>query len=344
MFRGVRNPLRRTSPLQRLFGIACLIFIGMGLLVPGRFLSLRNFTSMSFQFAEVGLLSIAMTLSMISGGIDLAVVGTATLSGILGSMLLLHFVPLYPDAAVLVVVLAVVVSLAAGTLCGLANGLLVAGMSLPPILVTLGTMQIFTGTAIILTRGSALHGFPEAFLWLGNGYLLGIPVPLIVFALAMLFCGAMLARTAWGFKLHALGTNAAATRFAGVNNTLVLIETYMVSGLLSAAAGLVMYSRTNSAKADYGVSYILQAILVAVLGGVDPNGGSGRLSGVLLAILSLQFLSSGFSMLRFSNFFKEFVWGGLLLLVMLLGRLEGGGARSGALEDENDENEGKRKR
>ena len=96
----------------------------------------------------------------------------------------------------------------------------------------------------------------------------------------------------------------------GVNNTLVLIETYMMSGLLAAAAGLVMYSRTNSAKADYGVSYILQAILVAVLGGVDPNGGSGRLSGVLLAILSLQFLSSGFSMLRFSNFFKEFVFRG----------------------------------
>ena len=344
MFRIACNLLLRTSQLQRLFGIACLIFLGMGLLVPGRFLSLRNFTSMSFQFAEVGLLSIAMTLSMISGGIDLAVVGTATLSGILGSMLMLHFIPHYPDSAVLVVVLAVVVSLAAGTLCGLANGLLVAGMSLPPILVTLGTMQIFTGTAIILTRGSALHGFPEPFLWLGNGYLLGVPVPLIVFALAMLLCSAMLARTTWGFKLYALGTNASATRFAGVNNTLVLIETYMMSGLLAAAAGLVMYSRTNSAKADYGVSYILQAILVAVLGGVDPNGGSGRLSGVLLAILSLQFLSSGFSMLRFSNFFKEFVWGGLLLLVMLLGRLEGSGARPGMFEDENHKNEGKRER
>ena len=126
-----------------------------------------------------------------------------------------------------------------------------------------------------------------------------------------------------------------ATRFAGVNNTLVLIKTYMASGLLAAAAGLIMYSRTNSAKADYGVSYILQAILVAVLGGVNPNGGSGRLSGVLLAILSLQFLSSGFSMLRFSNFFKEFVWGGLLLLVMLIGRLEGNAARPGRIEHAN---------
>lgn len=335
MFRAVRNGLLKASQLQRLFGITCLIFLGMGLLIPRRFLSMRNFTSMSFQFAEVGLLSIAMTLSMISGGIDLSVVGTATLSGILGSMLMLHFIPLYPDAAVLIVILAIVVSLMAGVLCGIANGLLVAGMSLPPILVTLGTMQIFTGTAIILTRGSALHGFPDAFLWLGNGYLLGIPVPLVVFVLAMLLCSAMLARTSWGFKLYALGTNASATRFAGVNNTLVLIETYVASGLLSAAAGLIMYSRTNSAKADYGVSYILQAILVAVLGGVNPNGGSGRLLGVLLAILSLQFLSSGFSMLRFSNFFKEFIWGGLLLLVMLMGRLEGNGARPGAIEDEN---------
>lgn len=335
MFKNVWNPFSRTSQLQRLLVITCAIFLGMGLLIPGRFLSLRNFTSMSFQSAEIGLLSIAMTLSMISGGIDISVVGTATLSGILGSMLMLHLVPLHPEAVLPVVVLAVLASLAVGVLCGLANGLLIAGMSLPPILVTLGTMQIFTGTAIILTRGSALHGFPEPFLWLGNGYLLGLPVPLIVLALAMLAFGAALSRTAWGFKLYALGTNATATRFAGVNNTLVLIKTYMASGLLAAAAGLIMYSRTNSAKADYGVSYILQAILVAVLGGVNPNGGAGRLSGVLLAILSLQFLSSGFSMLRFSNFFKEFVWGGLLLLVMLTGRLEGNAARPGRIEHAN---------
>ncbi len=308
--------------LLRLALITLSILTVMGVLIPGRFLSARNFASMSFQLAEIGLVSIAMMLAMISGGIDLSVVGTATLSGILASLFMLSFAPLYPAHPVAVVLIASAIAFVSGAFCGLVNGVLVATLAIPPILATLGTMQLFTGIAVVLTKGSALHGFPEPFLWLGNGYVFGVPVPLAVFALFMALFTFLLGKTAWGFKLYVLGINPTASKFSGIRNASVLIRTYMMSGVLAAAAGLVMYARTNSAKADYGVSYILQAILVAVLGGIDPNGGRGRPVGVLLALLSLQFLSSGFAMLRFSNFSKEFVWGALLLAVMLAGQLE----------------------
>jgi simple sugar transport system permease protein len=114
-----------------------------------------------------------------------------------------------------------------------------------------------------------------------------------------------------------LGTNPLATRFAGINDVAVTIRTYLISGMFAAAAGLVIMSRANSAKADYGSSYLLLSILICVLGGINPYGGFGRVAGLVLAVLSLQFLSSGLNMLQVSNFAKELIWGGLLLVVMV---------------------------
>ncbi len=115
-----------------------------------------------------------------------------------------------------------------------------------------------------------------------------------------------------------IGTNLKAAVFAGIETRKALFKSYLLTGLLSGIAGVVMISRTNSAKADYGESYVLQAVLVSVLGGVNPAGGFGTVLGVTIAVLSLQFLSSGFNMLRFSNFAKEFTWGMFLLAIMTL--------------------------
>jgi len=319
--------LRDENGLWRLLLVTAAIFAALSFLVPGRFLSVRNFASMSFQIPEIGLLSIAMMAAMISGGIDLSAVGIANLSGILASQFLLHYAPEGAGGtwAALVVAVSVGISLAAGAGCGLLN--LVTRVGIPPILATLGTMQLFSGLAIVLTRGTALYGFPDAFLILGNGYFFSVPIPLVLFAAAVLLVGVLLRRTSFGFSLYLVGTNPTAARFAGLDNAAILVKTYMLSGVLCASAGLVMFARTNSAKADYGVSYTLQAILVAVLGGTNVAGGFGSMAGLVLAILSLQFLSSGFAMLRFSNFSKEFVWGALLLAVMALNVLGDRAAR-----------------
>lgn len=317
------NLLGKDGDIARLSIIMILVFMFMAFLKPGLFLSMENFSSMSFQFPEFGLLAIAMMLAMLSGGIELSIVGIANLSGILAALVMIRCIPkeAAPGSAMPMVVVAIVVAIVAGVLCGLINGLMVTKIGIPPILATLGSMQLFTGIAIVITKGTAVYGFPDQFNYIGNGTLWVIPIPLLIFAAIAVIFYIMLKKSSYGLKLYMMGTNPKASGFSGINNDLLLIRTYIYSGILAALAGLVIIARTNSAKADYGTSYTLQAILVAVLGGVNPNGGFGKVTGIILAILTLQFLSSGFNMMHISNFFKDFIWGAVLLLVMVINYL-----------------------
>lgn len=320
---SAHSVMNRNNNLVLLVITMVFSFVLMGSLKPDRFLTLYNFDSMAYQFPEYGILSIAMMLTMLTGGIDLSIVGIANLSGVFAALAMARFIPegTAPVLLVLYILGAVVLSLAAGVVCGLANGLLVAKIGIPPILATLGTMQLFTGIAIIITKGYAVFGFPERFTVVGNEAIWVFPVPFIIFAVCAVACAVMLNKTSFGLKLYMMGTNPTASKFSGINNAVMLIKTYILSGLLAAIAGLVVIARTNSAKADYGTSYTLQAILISVMGGVNPNGGFGTISGIVLAVLTLQFLSSGFNMLRFSNFFKDFIWGAALLAVMVMNYL-----------------------
>ena len=217
-----------------------------------------------------------------------------------------------------VLLMALSVSVAVGLVAGLFNGILIATLGLPPILATLGSGLIFTGIAIAMTGGSAVMGFPPATAWIGNATVWGIPAPLILFTLLAVGISLLLTRTAFGVKLRMYGANPLAARYAAINIDAMLIRVYMLSGVLASIAGMVVMSRANSAKADYGSSYLLLAVLIAVLGGVNPYGGYGRVIGVVLAVLSMQFLSSGMNMLQVSNFARELIWGSLLIFVMIV--------------------------
>lgn len=303
----------------RLAIIAVAVFALMAALSPDRFLSAQNLTSMAFQFPEFAILALAVAVAMLTGGIDLSVVGVANLSAITAALLMKALGGFEAGGAVLA--LGYGAALAVGLTAGLFNGVLVAVFGLPPILATLGSGLIFTGIAVALTGGSAVMGLPRAVAWLGNDRVLGVPVPLVVFAALCLVLWWLLSRTAFGLKVRMYGANPLAARFAAMDTGAVLVRVYALCGMLSAVAGLIVMSRANSAKADYGSSYLLLAVLIAVLGGVNPYGGHGRVIGVVLAVLSMQFLSSGLNMLQVSNFARELIWGALLLLVMLLNTL-----------------------
>lgn len=214
--------------------------------------------------------------------------------------------------------IALVASLTIGATCGLVNGALVAFFGLPPILATLGSGLLFTGFAIAMTGGSAVMGFPDTVAWLGNERLFGVPVPLILFAVLAYALHIILTRTAFGLRVTMYGANPLAALYAAVDINRMLLKVYVIAGMFSSVAGMVIMSRANSAKADYGSSYLLLAVLIAVLGGVNPYGGYGRVVGVVLAVLSMQFLSSGLNMLQVSNFARELIWGALLIFVMVI--------------------------
>jgi len=317
---SMRNFITSDTNLLRLLIITLFVFITMSLLNTSRFFTIQNLTSMSFQFPELGLFALAIMLSLITEGIDLSVVSIANLSGILAALILTKAIPQNASdlSGILWIALAVLTALTTGLLGGLLNGLLITRAGITPILTTLGTMQLYMGLAFVITKGPAVYGYPESFLMLGNSMIWIFPIPLLLFIIIALALGLVLKWTRFGFNLYMLGTNEAAARFSGMRINVMMIKTYMLSGFLSALAGLIMIARTNSAKADYGSSYLLQAVLVAILGGVNPSGGFGTVSGVVIAVLALQFLSSGFNMLRFSNFTTEFTWGILLLVVMVI--------------------------
>lgn len=305
----------KTYHLARLLLIFLCTLILISVLAPSSFLTVTSFRSMAVQMPELGFLSIAAAMVLISGGIDLSVTGVAIFSGIVSALILKNMGG--TEAGFPSVILAILAALLTGVLCGLLNAVLVAGLGLAPMLATLGTSNLFTGLGIVLSKGSAVTGFPESFQKIGGGSLLGIPIPMVLFLAAIAGMAFLLNRSKYGFDLYMYGTNPTASFFSGVNNTKVVLVTYTLSGIISSVAGVLMVSRINTAKADYGSSYGLQALLIAVLGGINPSGGSGRAIGLLLSIVTLQIISSGFNLMHVNSFIKDLTWGTLLLVVMV---------------------------
>ena len=296
---------------------AVLIFFSI--FMP-RFLTLLNFQSMATQIPEFGLLATGVMVAMLVGGIDLSVVSIANLSGIIAAMIMTRFIPESASSGQVGVFIsmAIIAALAVSTLCGLINGLIVGYLRVNPIITTIGTMSLFMGVGIIITSSRGIIGFPDAFLFIGNGYLLIFPFPLIIFAVAMFFVSIILNRTKFGIQARMIGTNKRAAYFANINVRLSFIKVYLLSGFLSGISSFIMISRVNSAKSGYGGSYLLETILVAILGGIDPRGGYGKISGLIIALITLQFLKSGSNILNLSPFVKNIISGSLLLIVMII--------------------------
>lgn len=322
----IRKARRTRDPnIPRLLIILIFVFVLMTVLRPNQFATMADFNSMMRQFPEYGIMAIGISLAMITGGIDLGVVGTANLSAIVAAKFLIGSVPqgALPAQVVPYLIAAVLLSLLVGLACGTIAGTLISRFNIPAILATLGTQQLFTGIAIGITNGRPQSRLPLLYSRIGNLELFNfVPLPFIIFSAVAVGIGIILSRTRLGTHMYMMGTNARAAKYAGLNNTSIILRTYMLSGLLSSFAGLIMMARANSAKADYGAPYTLQCVLIAVLGGIDPNGGFGTITGVAMAILILQFLSSGLNMFNnISNFYRDVIWGGVLILVLVFNKL-----------------------
>jgi simple sugar transport system permease protein len=313
-------PLRRTAGSLgldttniRLLVLLVLLIALFLPLVGGRLLAPRTLQAMAFQMPELGILSLAMMVSLLSGGLDLSIIATADLCALAMAFVLTR----HPDASGFLWLGWQVGALGAGVLVasavGLLNGAVVAYVGVSPILVTLGTMTLVRGAAVGLTHGNVISGFPAWLLYLGNGTPAGIPAPLFVFAAVALPVAVILARSPFGIGIAMIGSNEKATRFSGIDTRRALLKVYLLSSLLAAAAALLMMARFNSANADYGQSYLLVTILAAVLGGIDPLGGFGKVSGLVLALIVLQLISSAFNLLGLSEFLTLAIWGGVLL-------------------------------
>ena len=306
------------------------------LLEPTTFPRGTTLQAMMFQVPELGLLSLAMAIPLISGGINLAIIATANAAGLLMAWILTAVMP--PDTAGATLALWLVGALLAGLLLsvvvGLATGLLVAVLGVHPILVTLGTMTLLHGLSIYFTRGRTLSGFPDAVILVSNETVWSVPISFVVFVIVAIVTHVLLTRTALGVRIHMIGSNLEETRFSGVDTRRVQVWVYLISSLLCWLAAVVMMARFNSAGADIAQSYLLITILAAILGGVDPYGGFGRIGGLFVALWILQVIASGFNLMGISPHLALATWGLILLSVMAVKRIagalpHGGHARTG---------------
>jgi simple sugar transport system permease protein len=302
--------------LNFLLGVNVLVVVVAIWLSHGQFIDIDNLQSMGSQLPEVGLLALGIMLSMLSGngGIDLSGVGLANFSGMVAALVVPKFIS-GDDSPVAYTALFCAIVVAMGFLGGLVNGLIIARLRLTPILCTLGTQLLFTGFAVALSNGASVHvDYVEPLADIGNGSFFQVPISFCIFIVAVLVLGWLLKRTPFGLRLYLMGTNQRAAFYAGIGQARMLIATYTMCGVLASLAGLVSVSHTLSAKWDYGNSYLLIAILIAVMGGVNPAGGYGRIVCVFFAATVLQFLSSLFNLLGVSQFFGDCTWGFLLLV------------------------------
>jgi simple sugar transport system permease protein len=213
----------------------------------------------------------------------------------------------------------IVAGICVGAACGLFNGFLVSKVPIPPILATLGSFELITGISVIITNGKAVAKLPTRYAEVLAGRLGPVPVQAIIFILAAIVVGVLLSKTSYGLKIYMLGTSERAARYSGLRVDRLLLQTYMISGMCAAIGGLIMLANYNTARADFGLVYTLQCVLIVVLGGVSPIGGKGKLTGVLLSICMLQLLSSGLNRFpQINSFYIPLIWGGVLLLVMVL--------------------------
>lgn len=296
--------------VRRLCLILVVVLLFTGLTRSTAFLNLGNFQSIGKQLTEYGLMSLGMGICMISGGIDLSTVYIANLSGICAGLI-------YQSNLSGNVLLGCVAAIAVGVLCGCFNGVLISWFHIPPMLATLGSYELFMGISVVLSGGSTVSTDGEIEL-LSSLAILNIPLPFIIFIICTVILALIMGKTKFGSRAYLVGTSERAAEFAGIHVKTTIIKCYLLSGLLSGIAGLISLSRLNSAKADFGTSYTMQTILVAVLGGINPNGGAGKIPGIAFSVIILQVLSSYLNQFpAISNYYRDLIWGAALLLVLV---------------------------
>ena len=308
----IRGRIGATN-LRLLVMLGALVVV-LGLMEGDKLFGVAGLRSMAFQLPELGFLALAMMIPMLSGGIDLSIIASANFCALTMAYLLTNWLPeAHGMAWGLFQLGALLAGLLMAALVGLSNGFLIAYLRVPPMLATLGTMTAIKGLSIGFSRGNVISGFPEPLVFIGHGSVLGVPVALIVFFLVAIPLSVFIKQTPLGNAIAMIGSNERASQFSGIDTRRSLLWVYLLSALLSAIAGVIMMARFDSANAAYGESYLLVAILAAVLGGVSPLGGFGKVSGVILSLLILQLLSTASILLDLSQFITLAMWGAILI-------------------------------
>lgn len=281
------------------------------------FLTMNNIVNVIRQVAILAIAAFGATYVILSQGLDLSVGSVSALAGVVAALVARELGPVYGPG------LGYLLGVGVGILAGLANGLIITGIGINPIITTLGTMTVIRGLAYILTGGVSLYGVPPEFQWLGRSYLLGelIPVPVVLMALIFILCYIGLNNTFLGRYVYAIGGNEEASHLSGISVRSIKVIVYIIGGATAALSGITLASRLGAGQAAAGTGFELDVITAVILGGVSITGGEGRIEGTLLGVFIIGILSNGLVLLNVEPFYQLVIKGMALLIAVGLDRL-----------------------
>ena len=303
--------------------IALILLVAAMMIFADGFATSSNLLNLLRQAAFNGLIAFGMTLVILSDGIDLSVGSVFALAAIICAELIMTGMN---------TVLAVLISLVAGTVLGLVSGFLVAKCRVQAFIATLITMTAYRGVAYIITDGRPISRLAESaasgaffFKALGKGNLLlfetiKIPIPALILILVFLAVWFILTKTTFGRRIYATGSNAKCAKLVGVDTAKIKMACYGISGFLAALAGLMMCSRLNSAQPTFGTGYELDAIAATALGGTSMAGGRGKITGTIAGVLIIAVLNNGLNIMDVSSYYQQVIKAVVILVAVLSDR------------------------
>jgi len=307
-FGGVASVFHHHPALYSLVGLV-LLCVAM-VFLSDEFLTTANLSNILRQVSINAIIAAGMTTVILAGGIDLSVGAVMALSMTAAAGAMLAGVP---------IPLAIFVALAIGLLCGAVNGMLVAYLGLPAIIVTLAMMEIPRGAALLYTKGYPLSGLPPGFSFWGRGQVLGVQTPIIAMLMVYGVGYVMLNHYPVGRYIYGIGGNEEAVRLSGVRVRRYKFLTYVISGLTAAISGVVLASRLMSGQPNAGEGFELDAIAATVLGGTSITGGRGHILGTLVGALMLGVLNNGLNLMEVSPYTQRVLKGVIIILAIYAG-------------------------
>jgi len=289
---------------------ALIFFCVIMTIASPNFLKIDNLLNILRQVSINGMLALAMTFVILTGGIDLSVGALLAFTGTLAAGIISK--NNFP------VPLAIIIALSAGTLVGAINGIIISTSKIAPFIVTLATMNVIRGLAYIYTGGLPIRVVMPSFNVIGQGYIGPIPNPVLYFLILYIILDFMLKRTSFGRHVYSIGDSPDASWFAGINVNRTKFFVYTLTGFITAIAGIVLSSRMYSGQPTAGQGYELDAVAACVLGGASMSGGTGRLTGTLYGALVIGVLNNGLNILNINSFWQLIAKGLVILLALYL--------------------------
>jgi ribose transport system permease protein len=280
------------------------------------FFTTENLLNVSLQASITAIIAAGMTFVILTAGIDLSVGSLVAFAGILATSIIRTDLPVYLSLS-----LGISAGLLFGIFSGYIAGIFVTRFRITPFIVTLALMTIWRGASFVYTEGRPIWELPEVFAYLGGGRIAGIPVPTVIMVIVFIVSHIVLTRTKFGRYVYAVGGNVEAARLAGIKTNKILISVYVISGALSALAGILLASRINSGQPNAGLMYELDVIAAVVVGGTSLFGGRGTILGTFLGAMLIAVLRNGLNLLNVGSYVQQVIVGSVILLAVLIDQL-----------------------